>query len=448
MAKVIVVGGVAGGATAASQLRRLNQEIDITIYEKDRDISFANCGLPYHIGGEVDARRKLIAATPESFNEKAVSVFTYHEVVGVNTDKQFVTVKNITTGEQFNDTYDYLILSPGGRARIVHGLENAEGTFSLHNIEDMDKIMAFIDENKVQDAVIVGTGFIGMEMAENLRLRDIGVTVVHRNENIYGHVEADIVAVLHQEMEKNGIDLKLNAEVDYYQDGFLFLTNNEKIKAPLIIQGIGLNPNTEFLKDSGVAMTAHGLIPVNQYGQTNVENVYTLGDVMETKYLHVPEQPANIKLAWPAHRMAYVIANHIHGAYDVTFEGLLGTNIMRFFDYEVGSIGIPQAAVRDYEHFVIDHQQNFKAGYMEGASKIKIKIYVANDGTILRASIVSKHGVDKRLDTLAAHIRMGGKAQDLVNIEVAYSPPFSSPKSFLNMVGYKAIEEMKKRGLM
>ncbi len=448
MAKVIVVGGVAGGATAASQLRRLNQEIDITIYEKDRDISFANCGLPYHIGGEVDERRKLIAATPESFNEKDVSVFTYHEVVGVNTDKQFVTVKNMTTGEEFNDTYDYLILSPGGRARVVPGLENVEEAFSLHNIEDMDRIMEYIDENKIQEAVVVGTGFIGMEMAENLRLRDIGVTVVHRNENIYGHIEADVVAVLHQEMEKHGIDLKLNAEVERYRDGYVYLTNNEKVKAPLVIQGIGLNPNTEFLKDSGIKMTGRGLIPVNEYGQTNVKNVYSLGDVMETRYLHVPEQPANIKLAWPAHRIAYVIANHIHGEYNVKFEGLLGTNIMRFFDYEVGSVGIPQETVRNYEHFVIDHQQNFKAGYMEGASKIKIKIYVAHDGTILRASVISKSGVDKRLDTLAAHIRMGGKAQDLVNVEVAYSPPFSSPKSFLNMVGYKTIEEMKKRGLM
>ena len=184
MAKVIVVGGVAGGATAASQLRRLNQEIDITIYEKDRDISFANCGLPYHIGGEVDERRKLIAATPESFNDKGVSVFTYHEVVGVNAGKQFVTVKNMATGEEFNDTYDYLILSPGGRARVVSGLENVEEAFSLHNIEDMDRIIEFIDKNKIQEAVIVGTGFIGMEMAENLRMRDIGVTVVHRNENI------------------------------------------------------------------------------------------------------------------------------------------------------------------------------------------------------------------------------------------------------------------------
>lgn len=448
MAKVIVVGGVAGGATAASQLRRLNQDCDITIYEKDRDISFANCGLPYHIGGEVDSRRKLIAATPESFNDKDVSVFTYHEVIHVNTGENFVTVKNLTTGEEFNDTYDYLILSPGGRARVAEGLEGVDEAFSLHNIEDMDKIMDFIDENKIQEAVVVGTGFIGMEMAENLRMRDIGVTIVHRNENIYGHIEADIVAVLHQEMEKNGIDLKLNAEVQRYEDGHVFLTNNEKVKAPLIIQGIGLNPNTEFLRDSGIEMSEHGMIPVNEYGQTNVENVYTLGDVMETKYLHVPDLAANIKLAWPAHRTAYTIANHIHGEYDVKFEGLIGTNIMRFFDYEIGSVGILQEAVRDYEHFVIEHQQHFKAGYMEGASKIKVKMYIAHDGTILRASIISKSGVDKRLDTLATHIRMGGKAQDLINIEVAYSPPFSSPKSFLNMVGYKAIEEMKKRRLM
>src|SRR5699024_5559943 len=155
------------------------------------------------------------------------------------------------------------------RARIVPGLEDVEEAFSLHNIEDMDNIMNFIDDNKIQEAVIVGTGFIGLETAENLRFRDIGVTVVQRNENIYGHIEPDIVAVLHQEMEKNGIDLKANAEVERYEDGYLYLTNNEKVKAPLIIQGIGLNPNTEFLKDSGITMTESGLIPVNEYGQTN-----------------------------------------------------------------------------------------------------------------------------------------------------------------------------------
>lgn len=446
MTKVVVVGGVAGGATVASQLRRLDQECDITIYEKDRDISFANCGLPYHIGGEVARREQLIAATPESFGKKDVRAHTYHEVISVNTVENTITVKNVKTGEIFDDAYDRLVLSPGGRPRILPALSEVPEAHVLHTIEDMDKILKFIDDNKIREAVIVGSGFIGMEMAENLKLRDIDVTLVHRNENLYGHFETEIVAVLHQELESHGINLKLNAEILRVEDGYVHLTNNEKVKAPIIIQGIGLTPNTEFLRDSGVDITDRGMIPVDEYGRTNVENVYALGDVMETKYLHVPELAANIKLAWPAHRMAYTIANHIHGEYDVKFEGLLGTNIMRFFDYEIGAIGVEQSEVRDMEHFVIDHQQNFKAGYMEGASKIRIKMYIGNDGTILRAAIISKSGVDKRLDTLAAHIRSGGRAQDLINVEVAYSPPFSSPKSFLNMVGYKAIEEMKKRG--
>lgn len=447
MVKVVVIGGVAGGATAASQLRRLDPDCEITIFEKDRDISFANCGLPYHIGGEVGRREQLIAATPESFSKKDVRVHTYHEVIGVDTRDNKVTVKNLESGEVFDETYDRLILSPGGRPRIVPALEGVPEAHVLHTLEDMDKIMKFIDDENIREVLIVGSGFIGMEMTENLRARGIEVTLVHRNENLYAHIEAEIVAVLHQELEKHGVNQKLNAEILRVEDGYAHLTNNEKIFAPMIIQGIGLTPNTEFLRDSGVDITDAGLIPVNEYGQTNIENVYALGDVMETKYLHVPELAANIKLAWPAHRMAYTIANHIHAEYDVRFEGLLGTNIMRFFDYEIGAIGIEQGDVREIEHFVIDHQQNFKAGYMEGASKIRIKMYVGNDGTILRASMISKSGVDKRLDTLAGHIRSGGKAQDLINVEIAYSPPFSSPKSFLNMVGYKAIEEMKKRGL-
>ena len=447
MMKVVVVGGVAGGATAASQLRRLEPDCDITIFEKDRDISFANCGLPYFIGGEVAERNQLIAATPETFGKKDVQVHTHHEVIGVNTGENHLTVKNLKTGEVFEESYDRLILSPGGRPRIIPSLADVPSMHVLHTLEDMDRIMKFIDDEDIKEAVVVGSGFIGMEVTENLRMRDIDVTLVHRNEDLYGHIEAEMVAPLLQELEDRGVNLKLNAEISRVEGGCAHLTNNEKIPAPMIIQGIGLTPNTEFLRDSGVDVTDRGLIPVNDYGQTNVENVYALGDVMETKYLHVPEVAANIKLAWPAHRMAYTIANHIHGKYDIKFEGLLGTNIMRFFDYEIGAIGLEQKDVRGIDHFVIDHQQNFKAGYMEGASKIRIKMYVGHDGTILRAALISKSGVDKRLDTLATHIRSGGKAQDLINIEVAYSPPFSSPKSFLNMVGYKAIEEMKKRGL-
>ncbi|SOC45017.1 CoA-disulfide reductase [Salinicoccus kekensis] len=447
MGKVVVVGGVAGGATAASQLRRLDPDCEIVIFEKDRDISFANCGLPYHIGGEVAERSQLIAATPESFGKKDVTVRTYHEVIKVNTSENFVTVKNLESGEIFEESYDHLVLSPGGRPRIVPALAGVPENHVLHTLEDMDEIMKYIDEEDIREVVIVGSGFIGMEVTENLRMRDIDVTLVHRNGYLYGHIEEEMAAVLQQTLEDHGVTLKMNSEIDRVADGYAHLTTNEKIPAPMIIQGIGLTPNTEFLRDSGVDVTDRGLIPVNEYGQTNIENVYALGDIMETNYLHAPEIRANIKLAWPAHRMAYTIANHIHGGYDVKFEGLLGTNIMRLFEYEIGAIGLERKDVRDIEHFVIDNQQNFKAGYMEGASKIRTKIYVGNDGTILRAAMISKSGVDKRLDTLAAHIRAGGKAQDLINIEVAYSPPFSSPKSDLNMVGYKAIEEMKKRGL-
>lgn len=447
MAKVIVVGGVAGGATAASQLRRLNKDVDITIYEKDRDISFANCGLPYHIGGDVDDRKKLIAATPESFQEKAVAVNTYHEVLSVDTSRQHVTVRDIETGRVFDDDYDHLILSPGGRARELDALKGADNAFVLHNLEDMDRIIQYIETNEAQSAAVVGAGYISMEVVENLKMKNMDVTLVHRNENLYGHVEQDIAVLFHEEINANNIDLRMNSEVASADGRTVHLTSNESLDADIIIQGIGLNPNTEFLKDSNIGLTDEGLIPVDQFGATNVDNVYALGDSIETFYLHMPKMPVNVPLAWGAHRLAYVIGNQIGGDPDVKFEGLLSTSIMRFFDHTVGSLGLSPDEVRDIPHICIDHSQKFKAGYMEGSGPITVKMYIAKDtGKILRAVVAGTTGVDKRLDTLAAHMRLGGTAPDLVNIEVAYSPPYSSPKSVLNMVGYKSIEAMKKAG--
>lgn len=446
MKQVIIVGGVAGGATAAAQLRRINPDIQITIYEKGRDISFGNCGLPYNIGGEVSDRDKLVAATPESMAERNIVVKTHHKVLSVDSDGKKVTVKDLSTDREFEAGYDYLVLSPGGAPRTMPALLDVPQAFVLHTLEDLDDIKAHIKENDVNKAVVLGAGYIGLELIENFVRRGMDVTFIHRSEEIYRPLEDDLGDFFVEEMERQGVEVKLNTEILEVDGNVATLNNGEEIDAPMIVAGIGVVPRTEFLKGSGIAMNDAGFICTDQTGRTSAECVYALGDAIETFYQHV-DRKTTVALAWGAHRMAYVIANQIDGdgQADVIFEGLLGTNIIRFFDHDIATLGLNQSEVQDYDHFIVDHKQKNKAGYMDGSVPIRARIYVAKeDGKILRAAVVGTEGVDKRIDILAAHIRLGGTAMDLANIEVAYSPPYSSPKSVLNMLGYKSIGKMKK----
>ncbi|MFC3420160.1 CoA-disulfide reductase [Salinicoccus hispanicus] len=444
MPKVIIVGGVAGGATTAAQLRRIDPDIDITIYEKGRDISYGNCGLPYHIGGEVAERDQLIAATPESFLERDIIVKTHHQVIGVDAGSKTIQVKDVLNGGTFEAEYDYLVLSPGGAPRTIPTLLDVPQAFVLHSLEHLDEIKAHIENKNIERAVVVGGGYIGLEMVENLVRRGIRVTLVHRAENLYHPLESDMSGFIADELEAKGVDVKLNAEILDVDGDIATLSTGEEIDAPMIVAGIGITPRTDFLKDSDVAMNDAGYVCVDQYGRTNHEEIYAVGDAIETSYQHV-DRPVNVALAWSAHRMAYVISNQISGDKTAHFEGLLGTNIIRFFDYDIATLGLEISELKEYPHFVIDHKQKNKAGYMADSVPIHVRLHVAqSDGKILRAAVVGTEGVDKRIDVLSAHIRLGGTAMDLANIEVAYSPPYSSPKSVLNMVGYKTMEKMNR----
>ncbi len=444
MKQVIIVGGVAGGATAAAQLRRIDSDINITIYEKGRDISFGNCGLPYNIGGEVSDRDKLVAATPESMAERDIVVKTHHEVTGVNSDGKTLTVKDHQSGWEFEAAYDYLVLSPGGAPRTIPSLLDVPQAFVLHNLEDLDDIQAHIQTHDVDKVVVIGGGYIGLELIENFVRRGMDVTFIHRSDAVYRPLEADMGDFFIDEMKRQGVDVRLNTEILEIDGNTAILSNGEKIEAPMIVAGIGIVPRTDFLSDSGVTLNDAGFICADAYGRTSADCVYALGDAIETFYQHV-DRKTTVALAWGAHRMAFVIANQISGDDSVAFEGLLGTNIMRFFDYDIATLGLQQDEVHDFDHFIIDHKQKNKAGYMDGSVPIHARIYVAkSDGRILRAAVVGTEGVDKRIDMLATHIRLGGTAEDLANIEVAYSPPYSSPKSVLNMLGYKTIEKMNK----
>lgn len=444
MTKVIAVGGVAGGATAASQLRRLDPDIGITIYERYEEISYGSCGMPYHISGEVETRDSLVNMTPEKFKQKNIDVKTCHEVIAVHPHNNTVTVLDKKNNIEFIDSYDYLILSPGGSPRMLPVLKDTPQTFSLNKIEDLDDLMAYIETHNISEALVVGSGFIGLEVTENLSERGISVTMLQHDDRIYKNIEADMNGMLYEAMNEHGITLKLNTEITKIDGETAELSNGETINAPLIISGTGISPNTGFLKSSGITLTDKGLIPINKNSQTNFDNIYALGDAAVTRFQHVPGLNMQSALAWPAHRLAHIIANQISGDSSITHEGFLGTNIVQFFDCHIASFGLSEREVADIPHFVVDQQQKNKSGYMKSAAPIRIRIYVdKKSGLILRAAVTGTAGVDKRIDVLAAHTRLGGTAFDLINIEVAYAPPFSSPKDVINMVGYKAIEKAK-----
>lgn len=444
MTKVIVVGGVAGGATAASQLRRLNPDIEITIFEQYKDISYGSCGMPYYISGEVADRDSLVNMTPEKFNQKNIDVLTEHEVIAVNAEDNTVTVLDKVNNREFNETYDYLILSPGGSPQTLPALKDVPQSFTLNKIEDLDYLMSYIEEHDIKEAVIIGSGFIGLEVTENLTERGIHVTMLQHDERIYKNIEADMNGVLYEAMTEHGVTLKLNTEITSVDGESAILSNGETIAAPFIISGTGISPNTGFLKTSDIQLTEKGLIPINKNGETNFDNIYALGDVIVTHFQHVPEKSVQSVLAWPAHRLAHIIANQIAGDSSFNHEGFLGTNIVQFFDYHIASFGLSEKDVSDIPHFVVDQKQKNKSGYMSDAAPIHIRVYVDKEsGIILRAAVVGTAGVDKRIDVLSAHTRLGGTVYDLINIEIAYAPPFSSPKDIINMVGYKAIEKSK-----
>lgn len=457
--KVVIIGGVAGGATTAAQLRRINPDIEITIYDKHRDVSFANCGLPYLISGEVKSRDYLIAYTKEKFVQKHIDVRTYHEVIDVDTTNNKVVVKNLTTNTVMEDVYDYLVVSPGAHPNQLGVLEGAKNVHSLHKLEDLDDIMHNLILDEVCHVLVVGTGFVSLEVLESLVLRGLKVSLVHRSTHIYSVIEKNFADELLIHLKERGVDVYLDAEVEKADGNSVTLSTGDTLNVDMIFTGVGISPSTGFLSDTNIELTERGHIPINEWCQTNVENVFALGDAVEARYLHVDER-VNVSLAWPAHRMAYLIAQIIDGGgivesgdgllaiadgRDATpVKGLLGAQIIRMFDFHIGSVGVSHKLIdnlgMDVE--VIEHSQRNMAGYMPESRKIHVKVYYEKStGKILRAVSMGEDKVDKLIDTFATVMKFGGLVYNLIDLEPAYAPSFSSPKSVVNMIGYKALEK-------
>ena len=448
--RVLVVGGNAGGASAAARLRRLDENAEIVVYEKGDYISFANCGLPYHVGGVIPDRSQLLVQTPQSMKERFnIDFLTGHEVTAIDRQAHTVTVRNLATGSEVVDHYDKLILAPGGSPvrPPIPGIDN-KGITPLWTIPDMDRIVAAV-HGGARRAVVVGGGFIGVEVAENLREQKLDVALVEMLPQVLSFLDPDMAAYAHQELLTHGVELHLGDGVASFAEGtggglMVTLSSGTQLTADLAVLAIGVRPNTQLAEQAGLAIgPTHGVV-VDDHLRTSDPDIYAVGDVVEVEQF-VTKSRALIPLAGPANRQARIAANNIAGQ-DDTYTGTQGTSIVKVFDLAAGATGANAALLTRlgiaFRSVTIHPGQH--AGYYPGSTPLHIKLLYGQDGRILGAQAAGYDGVDKRIDVLATAIRMGATVDDLTDLELAYAPPFGSAKDPVNMLGFVAQNDLTK----
>ena len=442
MKKVLIVGGVAGGASTATRLRRLDESLEIVIFEKGEYVSFANCGLPYYIGDIIQNRESLLVQTPESLKVRFnLDVRVNSEVVGVNGKDKKVKVKT-KNGEEYEESFDFLVLSPGAKPIFpaIKGIENKK-IFTLRNINDMDKIKSEIKNNAIKKAVVVGGGYVGIETAENLKHLGIDTTLVEAAPNILAPFDSEISNILEYELVNNGINLMISEKVVEFQEDankiIIKLESGKIVTTDMVILSIGVSPDTKFLQGSGINLGERGHILVNENLETNIDGVYALGDSILVKN-YITNQNVGIPLAGPANRQGRIVAGNIVGRNE-KYKGSLGTAIIKIFELTGASTGLNERSLKQlnitYEKIYL-HPNNH-AAYYPGASPISIKaLYNKENKQILGAQAVGISGVDKFIDVMATSIKFKATIDDLAELELAYAPPFLSAKSPANMVGF------------
>lgn len=441
--KVVIVGGVAGGASAAARLRRLDEKAEIIMFEKSGYISYANCGLPYYIGGMITDKESLTLQTPDSFYRRfKIDVRVYQEVIEIDSKAKKVTVKNLNDGSIYQESYDKLILSPGAKAIMppIDGINNSN-VFSLRTVENTFAIDQYIKEHQVAKAIVVGAGFIGLEMAENLKHRGIDVTIVQLMAQVMAPLDKDMAAVVQNYLRSQGIKLILEKSltkiIEKNGQSYGILNDQTEVLCDLIIMAIGVQPENSLAKQAGITLGLKGSIMVNEYMQTNIEDIYAIGDAVAIKHL-ITKKDALIPLAGPANKQGRIVANHICGK-SGKYQGSQGSSILKLFDMHIASTGLnEQDAINagiDYDYVVLTSASH--ATYYPDAKSMFVKVlFELKTGRILGGQIVGFGGVDKRIDVLATAIRAKMTAFDLTELELAYAPPFSSAKDPINMAGY------------
>ncbi len=443
MKKVIIVGGVAGGASTAARLRRLDENIEIILFEKGEYISFANCGLPYYIGETIKDRSKLLIQTKEEMSKKFnMDIRNLSEVISIDRGGKEVTIKEVETGKIYKETYDVLVLSPGAKPVVlpISGIENAKNLFTLRNIPDTDKIKAHVDNNDIKNAVVIGGGFIGIEMIENLVERGINVTLVQLDNQVMPPIDFEMATIVHDHLREKGVNLIFEDTVEVFEDEgkLLTLKSGLKLNSDLTIFSIGVKPESKIAKDAGLELNQRGAIIVDEYMRTSDSNIYALGDAVEVKDF-INGGKTMIPLAWPANRQGRLVADNICGR-DAKYNGTMGSSVAKVFDLTVASTGNSEKLLKrlGIEYKAIHIQANSHAGYYPGAFPVYIKLLFNSEGDILGAQGVGLDGVEKRIDVIATAIKGGIKAYDLADLELCYAPPYSSAKDPVNMAGYVA----------
>lgn len=442
--KIIIVGGVAGGASTAARLRRLDEHANIIMFEKGEYISFANCGLPYHIGGTISEREKLIVTSVESMSNKFnIDIRNFSEVVKIDKKNKTVTVKNHKTNEIYEENYDNLVLSPGASPikPPISGINDCDNLFILRNIPDTDKIKNFINENKPKHVTVVGGGFIGLEMLENLYDLGLNLTLVEASEQVMAPLDIEMVSIIHEHIVDKGIQVILKDGVNSFENNGkkIVLASGKEINTDMIILSIGVKPETNIAKECGLKLNQRGAIVVDKHMKTSDNNIYALGDAVEIMDF-VNKKPTMIPLAWPANRQGRIVADNICGKKS-EYKGSLGSSVAKVFDYTVATTGNNEKTLKklgiNYE--VIHIHPSSSASYYPGAFPISYKMtFDPKDGKIFGAQGVGINGVEKRIDIIATAIKGNLNIYDLQDVEVCYAPPYNSAKDPVNMLGYYA----------
>ena len=442
MKKILIVGGVAGGASTATRLRRLDETSEIIMFEKGEYISFANCGLPYYIGDVIQNRDSLILQTPEKIkNRFNIDVRNNSEVIAVDSINKNVSVKKIN-GEVYTETFDYLVLAPGAKPiePPIEGISNSK-IFTLRNIKDMDMIKNSLKDRNIKNSVVIGGGYVGVETAENLKHLGIETTLIEAGDNILSPFDYEISNHLEYELISNGINLLLKEKVIKFEDAGtvvkIYLESGKIIETELVILSIGVSPDTKFLENSGISLGEKGHIIVDEYLKTNLENIYALGDAVLVNNL-ITNVQSFIPLAGPANRQGRIVANNIFGEKE-KYKGSLGTAILKIFNFTAASTGMNEKSLKnsDIPFDRIYLHPNNHANYYPGASPLSIKVLFNKENKrVLGAQCLGKEGVDKFIDVIATILHFKGTVDDLKELELAYAPPFLSAKSPVNMVGF------------
>lgn len=439
--KIIIIGGVAGGATAAARLRRLDESSEIIIFERGEHISFANCGLPYYVGGTIKEKDKLLVQTVKGMSQRyRLDIRTRTEVTAINRSSTNVEAINLATGERYSETYDYLILSPGASPVIppIEGIKDNPKVFTLRTIPDAEAILNYIEESKPQTAAVVGGGFIGLEMAENLKDKGLQVFLIEATNQVQPAVDYEMACLLHSHLREKGVELILGEQVTDFTDSKVTLQSGKEIKTDMLIICVGVKPENDLAVQAGLATGAKGAIRVDEYLQTSDEAIFALGDVIEVKN-YITGTPTHIPLAWPANRQGRIVADNIYGL-KTAYRGTLGTSVAKVFDLTVASTGMNERLLKreGVSCKVVHIHPNSHAGYYPGASSIAMKLIFTAEGKILGAQAVGRKGVEKRIDVIATAIKGGLTVNDLPDLELAYAPPYSSGKDPVNLLGYVA----------